>query len=186
MKAKNKSESEYLLSNGLKIYSYLKNKRILTQSYVNNDMKYEIMDDNDKKVISLFIAFFETSNKAGDYLKTRGLTREIPMNYLGLDVDLNFKSTKENTDDKVEYAYFIETLKGSSIKITPIKLLSTLYNNYLCGSNIIENMYFSEISRETKFFESDREAIEQIMSDEALGNVNIVNMREKFEFQITL
>jgi hypothetical protein len=183
-------ETEKVIVNSIDIYNNLKlielkgNKRI----EFTDDVELVSLDEEDLIVISLLLGILNSASSVTRILNDQYITREIVLKYLGLsEMPIN---NNENTQYDGAHIYLLTSIANSSSNngrpLTLELIAYSLYRNFICGSDIIANLYYAEISRDRNIFNMSKGILEGAYESRKDGLINKKDplyKRVKFIFQ---
>ncbi len=173
-----------VLFDSFRYYNEIRDKKVFAnkQKDFSLDSEFTLLDQIDKKVISVYLGILNNENEVSEILNKNEITREKVIKYLNVE-DLSLKTVQ--IDDFVidkDFLEFIDKI-GTNSKMDLSNVAYSLYRNFFCGSDIISNFYYSEISIERSRFNQDKKTLENTAKGFTSNNFNFV---PSFNYDFTL
>lgn len=164
-----------IISDTLSFYESIKNQKIVVSKQKDFTFEEELvlMDDYDKKTISILFGLLNGENIVSNYLSNKHINKGLILSYLGIEEVTLIPIHKNNFD--LELLNIFKTNLSNELDI--IELSKYAFKKFESNSDIVYSMYYSNVSQNRVLFNEIKEDLN------VLKKINQINNLEfKFDY----
>lgn len=168
-----------VIKNSFKYYNSLKEVRLFVLKRDHGVFDYYELTPVEIKTVSIFLGILNDNNQISTNFIKRGITIKSVFNYLGCNEIDEDESDYRKIDNQYDILHFLDYLniRGEELSIEYITYL------LFSSSNIIENYFFSEVSEDKGYYESEKMRIKEMYEHSKLFTVGVFRkIKNKYSF----
>lgn len=168
--------SKKIIYDALSFSKFLDGKKIYGNKQKDFSFEEEVvlLDEVDKKVISLLFGILNNENSTSKYLFNKNITLDSVLGYLNVS-DYVLEPVKIKEVD-VELLNLVKLNLGDSLDVVGLAL--TLFRKFSCNSDIVYSYFYSSIAKDRQLF---NEIKEDLVVLQKINMINFVNSDMNFE-----
>lgn len=145
-------ELKDIIYNAISYYEQMSSKKIYVakQKAFSYETEMVQLDNNDLKVISIFLGILSNDNYVNKYFNYNNIDSKLVFKYLNIDLIEPKAIDRNNIDLSMNIFPFLKELINSDLNLD--KLVSTLFKKIYCGSDIMYNFYFTCVSNDSSVY----------------------------------